>query len=74
MYCTFKLPYAIRLNNHNEYTALKTTLVADNIVINKLSWKIPVKIKNSPIKLHVPGNAAFANINIKKIGINKGIV
>ena len=68
-----KFPKTIRLYNHKEYAPPKTIPVAPknaNVVLNE---KIPIRIKNSPIKLLVPGNAIFAKVYNKKIQANKGI-
>jgi len=46
-----------------------TTLVTPKKVIVEFTLKEPVNIKNSPIKLLVPGNPIFAKVKNKKINI-----
>jgi hypothetical protein len=46
MYCNFKLPYAIRLNNHKEYAPPRTIPVAPKKAPVVFALNTPAKIKN----------------------------
>ena len=70
---TLTLPKAILLNNHNEYPLPITIPVAPRKVTLVLHFKDPANIRNSPIKLLVPGKLIFANVKNRKIVIYKGI-
>lgn len=64
----------IRLYNQIEYTAVNITLKTDTIAEKWLFSNKPSNIKNSPIKLLVPGKLILDNISIKKQKLNNGIV
>jgi hypothetical protein len=64
----------MRFCNHRPYEALKTIPVAQKNAPQVFTAKQPTKIKNSPIKLLVPGNPILAIVKIMKNTENKGIV
>ena len=64
----------MRFNNHKLYAPPKTIPVAQNIPAQLFIKKQPNIIKNSPIKLFVPGKPILAIVNNVKNTENKGFV
>lgn len=67
-----KGPKAILLYKKSEYVALKMTLKPARIAAVGYTRKTPIKIKNSPIKLAVPGKPIFAALKMKNSAQNLG--
>ena len=60
MNCILILPKHNLLNNQIEYIELKSIPVAVKTIIEVFFSITPINIKNSPIKLDVPGKPKFA--------------
>ncbi len=78
IYFVFNVPKTTRLNNQIEYIALNTIEKLAQIRIKNLELVVigpssPIKIRNSPKKLHVPGKLILARFARKKIVENTGI-
>jgi len=61
------------LYNQNEYAEPPIIIRVEIIVINKFVSQLANNMNTSPTKLHVPGNAIFANVNTKNHEDNNGI-
>lgn len=67
-----KLPKKIKFRHLKEYTRLNALPNIINKQVKKFKEKNPNKIKNSPIKLLVPGTEEFTIKKIKLYVNNKG--
>ena len=70
----FKFPETTRLYSHREYAAPKIIPSAANVATKLFLWKAPTKIRNSPIKLLVPGKLILAKVKKKKMVEKFGMV
>lgn len=69
-----KLPETTRLYSQREYAAPKIIPSAANVATKLFLWKAPTKMRNSPIKLLVPGKLILAKVKKKKIVEKFGMV
>ena len=70
----FKFPETERLYSQREYAAPKIIPSAANVAIKLFFWKAPTKMRNSPIKLLVPGELILAKVEEKKMVERFGMV
>ena len=70
----FKFPETKRLYSQREYAAPKIIPSAANVATKLFLWKAPTKIRNSPIKLLVPGKLILAKVKKKKMVEKFGMV
>ena len=70
----FKFPETTRLYSQREYAAPKIIPSAANVATKLFLWKAPTKMRNSPIKLLVPGKLILAKVKKKKMVEKFGMV
>ncbi|KAL9667561.1 hypothetical protein QQ045_001923 [Rhodiola kirilowii] len=70
----FKFPETARLYSHREYAAPKIIPSAANVATKLFLWKVPTELKNSPIKLLVPGELILAKVEEKEMVERFGMV
>lgn len=63
----FKFPETTRLYSQREYATPKIIPSAANVATKLFLWKAPTKMKNSSIKLLVPGELILAKVEEKKM-------
>lgn len=70
----FKFPDTERLYTQREYAAPKSIPSAEKVAIKLCFWKAPTNMRNSPIKLLVPGKLILAKVKNKKMVEKFGMV
>uniref|UniRef100_A0A7N0RCS7 Uncharacterized protein n=1 Tax=Kalanchoe fedtschenkoi TaxID=63787 RepID=A0A7N0RCS7_KALFE len=70
----FKFPETARLYSQREYAAPKIIPSAANVATKLFLWKAPTEMRNSPIKLLVPGELILAKVEEKEMVERFGMV
>jgi len=72
-YFVLRVPNASLLNRKTENAADKIIPAVDRKSTAVDRWKIPAKIRTSPMKFGVPGKLIFARLNTRKAVANNGM-